>query len=272
MLFSNEERVVYDRSPLHEVICQIRFPDILAIEAKEPADFQEAIRADFPRYLLKKDQPAPKITGFVDGIPQVDRPAPITNYHFVSADNMWKLNLTRNFIALSTLRYTCWEDFAKMLDKPLAQFIKIYQPAFFQRIGLRYVNGISREKLELGGRRWNDLIQSRYLGVLDDDDVEEGLVSKCSVDVERKLADNCAVKLHAGPGMIQRAIRTPQGIKQLQEKDVRFIFDMDVYSAGNLPLQDAARVLESVHSHCDNLFSEAITDVLHNAMEPVVVD
>ena len=118
MLFSNEERVVYDRPPLHEVICQIRFPDILTIEAKEPADFQEAIRADFPRYLLKKDQPAPKITGFVDGIPQVDRPGPITNYHFVSADNMWKLNLTRNFIALSTLRYTCWEDFAKMLDKP----------------------------------------------------------------------------------------------------------------------------------------------------------
>ena len=101
MLFSNEDRVIYDRSPLHEVICQIRFPDILAIEAKEPADFQEAIRADFPRYLLKKDQPAPKITGFVDGAPQVDRPAPVSNYHFVSADNMWKLNLTRNFIALS---------------------------------------------------------------------------------------------------------------------------------------------------------------------------
>ena len=31
MLFSNEERVVYDRSPLHEVICQIRFPYILTI-------------------------------------------------------------------------------------------------------------------------------------------------------------------------------------------------------------------------------------------------
>lgn len=61
--------------------------------------------------------------------------APVTNYNFLSADSQWKLNLTENFIALSTLHYTGWEEFARHLDKPLAAFIKIYQPALFQAGG-----------------------------------------------------------------------------------------------------------------------------------------
>ena len=49
-------------------------------------------------------------------------------------EGRWKLNLTQGFIALSTLSYTRWEDFATRLDRPLAQFIQLYQPAFFERI------------------------------------------------------------------------------------------------------------------------------------------
>ena len=76
---------------------------------------------------------------------------PITNYNFISEDGRWKLNLTQGFIALSTLSYTRWEDFATRLDRPLAQFIQLYQPAFFERIGLRYVNAVSRQRLGLEG-------------------------------------------------------------------------------------------------------------------------
>lgn len=255
------KKYIYEKHQLVEVICQLRYPTILSIEANVPAQFQDKIREKLPRYNVSEEKvPTPK------GLQTMK------NHSFISTDGSYKLSMTKDFIALSTMRYTSWEDFASWLDEPLGQFISIYKPAFFQRIGLRYVNGISRSKLELDGRRWNDLIQSRYLGVLDEDDIEEGTVSKCSVDVEMKLGDGCAVKLHAGPGLIQRAIRTPKGIQQIQEKDVRFIFDQDVFSAGNIPLQDAAKVLETVHSHCDTLFSEAITDVLHEALEPVVVD
>ena len=50
MLFAPYERYQYARAPLVEVICQLRFPTILSIGAKEPAEFQEAIRKDFPQY------------------------------------------------------------------------------------------------------------------------------------------------------------------------------------------------------------------------------
>ena len=48
MLFSEYARYQYVRSPLVEVICQLRFPAILTINTKEPAEFQEAVRHDFP--------------------------------------------------------------------------------------------------------------------------------------------------------------------------------------------------------------------------------
>ena len=46
------------------------------------------------------------------------------------------------------MAYPGWEAFGQHFDLPLAQFIRIYQPAFFQRIGLRYVNIFSRRALE----------------------------------------------------------------------------------------------------------------------------
>ena len=46
-MFSNDERVIYAKRQLVEVICQLRFPEILKIDVSEPADFQERIRRDF---------------------------------------------------------------------------------------------------------------------------------------------------------------------------------------------------------------------------------
>ena len=132
MLFADNTRYSYVNSPLIEVICQLRFPTILSIGSTEPAQFQEAVRDEFPRYAARQEQHAPRV---VNG--KVEQPTPVTNYNFISTDGLWKINLTQNFIALSTLRYTRWEDFAQKLDKILALFIQIYQPAFFVRVGLR---------------------------------------------------------------------------------------------------------------------------------------
>ena len=43
-MFSNEERMIYAKRQLVEVICQLRFPEILSIDASEPAAFQDRIR------------------------------------------------------------------------------------------------------------------------------------------------------------------------------------------------------------------------------------
>ena len=147
-MFSTEPRVTYRKNQLGEVICQLRFPEILVIGAKPPVEFQEAIRADYPGYSSRMEAPAPKVTGVPGNLSLQNQPA-VVNYQFLSADGAWRVNLTAKFISLATSRYTSWEEFAAKLDKPLAAFIKIYKPAYFERIGLRYVNFISRKALEI---------------------------------------------------------------------------------------------------------------------------
>ena len=257
MLSAEGKRFVYEKPQLIEVICQLRFPVILSIETKEPADFQDTVRETFPRYVCQTEKPAgPQGAG-------------VRNHSFLTEDGSYKLSMTKSFIALSTMRYTGWEAFAGMLDEPLGQFIRIYRPAYFERVGLRYVNGISREKLDLAGVRWNDLFQSQYLGPLDSDEIREADVSKCATEVEMKLDGRSMLKLHAGPGLINRTVRTASGVQTVREPEARFIFDQDLFSAGNIRLPTVMQTLEELHSHADRVFSEAITDMLHDAMVPV---
>ena len=263
MLYSDSARVHYNKPQLAEVICQLRFPAILSIGAKEPADFQDAIRSMFPRYSAKQEQPAPKITGLGTPGARLETAAPITNYHFISADGKWKLNLTRDFISLSTVAYPGWESFGKHFDLPLAQFIRIYQPAFFERIGLRYVNIFSRKELDLEGEPWRELIAAPWLGVLSAEDVEEGKAQKCSVDVELSLDSTCRAKVHAGPGLVKKNIPNVP-----QDPEIKFIFDMDLSMAGQIDPRMAAGALETLHGHSTPLFQGAITDRLHSALEP----
>ena len=258
-MFSKEERCLYRNNQLQEVICQLRFPEILSIGVNVPAAFQEAIRDEYPQYSARKEIPAPKITG-TPGNFRLDNGDATVNYQFTSADGVWRVNLTTKFISIACSRYTCWEDFAGKLDKPLAAFIKLYKPAYFERVGLRYVNIISRKALELEGTPFKELISSCYLGILAEDDMQEAATSRCSVDVEMAIRGGCKAKIHAGPGLVKR--------NGQQDPEVKFIFDQDLFLPGKLAVNLSAGALQTLHSQAYSMFRGAITDALHNAMKP----
>lgn len=258
-MFSHESRCIYQKNQLAEVICQLRFPEILSLQANLPVDFQEAIRDEYPRYSSRKETPAPKLTG-TPGNLNLEKQEPITNYQFASADGVWRVNLTSRFISLSCSKYTCWEDFAARLDKPLAAFIKIYHPAYFERVGLRYLNFISRKELGLEGTPFSELFQPCYLGPLAEEDVPETGIGRCSVDTEMAIRGGCRVKLHAGPGMVKRGGQT--------DSELKFVFDQDLFMPGQLAVNLSAGALQTLHSQADSIFRGAITDTLHNAMDP----
>ena len=260
-MFENVSRTRYEKSPLVEVICQLRFPPILASGANEPAAVPEAVPSAFPRYLVRQDQPAPKMTGLGTPNPTLQPQKPVVNYNFLSADGTWRLNLTNHFLALTCQRYPGWESFARMLDQPLASFIKLYQPAYFERVGLRYMNAVSRQTLGLEGTPWRELIAPSFLGLLDEDDVQEQHVTRCTQDVEMALTGGCRLKLHSGPGMIRRAGKT-------EDKEVKWILDLDFSMAGNLPVNQSAPALQMLHMHSTPVFRAALTDTLYDALEP----
>jgi uncharacterized protein (TIGR04255 family) len=177
-MFSHEERCIYRRHQLADVICQLRFPEILSICTTVPDKFQEAIRAEFPKYTKLQEMPAPKLAG-TPGNLTMQKPDPTVNHQFVSADGVWRVNMTSKFISLACTKYTRWEDFAGKLDKPLAAFIQIYKPAYFERVGLRYVNFISRGDLGLPTTPFRELVESCYLGPMADEDVQERNCGRC---------------------------------------------------------------------------------------------
>ena len=96
-MFSASERVLYGKRQLIEVICQLRFPTILSISAKEPAEFQEAIRAEFPRYARNLEKLPPKVIGQPGAMKLEEQPT-VVNYQFLTAAGDWKVNLTNTFL------------------------------------------------------------------------------------------------------------------------------------------------------------------------------
>ena len=261
MLFSDDNtRYRYVKPPLIETICQLRFPTVLSIGNDVPADFQEAIQADFPKYTARKEQQPPK----VENGKLTPQPS-ITNHTFVSTDGVWKVNLTKDFIALSTLRYASWETFAQTLDKVLAAFIQVYNPAYFLRIGLRYMNAISRDLLGVTNLLWDDLINSPFIGILDQPDVNENTTAKSMVDADTAIGGGRRLRLHCGPGILNNG-------KQKEAKP-RFIIDSDLSLVQEqIPGERIAEEMNTLHDYATRLFNAAATQELKDAMGPTPIE
>ena len=150
-----------------------------------------------------------------------------------------------------------------MLDKPLAAFIQIYRPAFFDRVGLRYLNFVSRKKLELEHVPFRELFQPQYVGLLADEQVAEQSATRSTVDAEVAIRGGCRVKIHAGPGFVK--------VRGEDSKEVHFIFDQDLFLPGKVAVNLSAGALQTLHSQAYSIFRGAITDTLHEAMEPNIL-
>ena len=256
-MISSESRVQYSKNFLAEVVCQLRFPEILTIGANAPVDFQEAIRSDFPRYNAVNEQPAPVLRQGPGGL-QMQQQNQIVNYHFISADGVWRVNLTSKFISLTCSRYTCWEDFAAHLDKPLAAFIRIYAPAYFERVGLRYKNILSRKAMQIEDIPFHELFNPAYLGLLQEEDVQENMISQGMLNTQVTLRGGANARIMAGPNPVIAAGK--------RDPEIKFIFDQDLFMNGNIPVNMSAGAMQTLHHQAYGLFRGAITQKLHDLL------
>ena len=88
----------------------------------------------------------------------------------------------------------------------------------------------------------------------------ERSVSVCGVDATLALRGGCQVKLHTGVGMVKRGNE--------QDKEPKFILDFDLFLPSRTPVNLSAGALQTLHIQADDLFRGAITDTLHDAMDP----
>jgi uncharacterized protein (TIGR04255 family) len=150
--FPPSPRVLYSEAPLVQVVCQLRFPTLLRVEGQLPIDFQERLRGIYPLFERGQSPFAAQFPGPLP--PQIANffgsQMSGANYQFSTVDKAYTLYLTPDSMTLtaSPYAYKRWEDFRGFFFPALDALNEIYQPSFYSRIGLRYINGIERERLE----------------------------------------------------------------------------------------------------------------------------
>ena len=170
-----------------------------------------------------------------------------------------KNNLDPHMILLESRSGKALESNILSLLKELCQ--ELYKPAYFQRVGLRYLNIVSRTTLDLEDVSWRELFTPAYLGPMAEADLSEDRVVNCGCDTQFKLDSSCTAKIHAGIGRLKTNIPNAP-----QDPEVKFIFDMDLSMGGNTACGLAAAALETLHGHSSRVFEGAITDRLRDAM------
>jgi uncharacterized protein (TIGR04255 family) len=171
MHFPDSERVTFATDTLVEVICQLRFPQILAVGTRSPDEFQELVRADYPIYRkqqapvgLPPDLPA-ELSQIVGQLAWISGPEAVTHW-FASQDENLAISLGTNFVAVTAKRYPGWHDLRPVIVGAIDALDQAYAPAFYERVGLRYRDEINREEIGLEAREWAELLNPEIISLL----------------------------------------------------------------------------------------------------------
>jgi len=125
-------------APLIRVIAQVRFPTIASIE--RPAalgPFQELIRERYP--VLRQEKSQGILLG-PGGPAAVDSELIWRFAESSESQTGWGVSLTRNFLALETLKYTSRDDFMARLGETLSALDETFHPPAIDRLGIRYID------------------------------------------------------------------------------------------------------------------------------------
>lgn len=258
MPFPDSPRVIYEKNPLVEVICQLRFPAILRIDSEIPAAYQEALRERYPIFGESQGQQNIKLDLQPELANMLGSAGPLlfrgrTSYDFISADQSWKVRLTRETLTLITSKYERWEDFKEHLRLPLELLIRDYGPAFFTRIGLRYRDVIRRSSLNLRDVNWRDLLQPHIAGELSTEVADDVL----------QCANQSLIRFEP-----ESQVLINHGLVANQENEICYLIDSDFSTEQKTEINDVNQRLDDYNRQAGRLFRWCITDRLHESMGP----
>lgn len=252
--FPTFPRVIYQKNPLEFVVCEFRFPAILNIELEVPAKFQEAVRSEYPIFQesVAANFAPPELLKLLSNANAL--PSGKT-YEFQSINGEWKIVLTRQSFSLTCTKYKRWDEFQRRLELPFAALTSAYSPELFVRIGLRYRDLISRERLGLTDVGWGELLQPGFVDIFHTPFAPMLLRSWQQVTLRLPRPDTQVTVQH---GLLQAS---PQG-------EICYVFDSDFSTESRTEPSNAIDLLRFFNRHSWSVFRSWISDRLHTAMEP----
>ncbi|MFH0899105.1 MAG: TIGR04255 family protein [Pseudomonadota bacterium] len=245
------EQVIFDESPLEEVICQLRFNPILKIATTPPAEFQEAVRKSFP--VVTQEQGVQ--VALVDGVPLLATPRE-SAWQFKTPDEQWTTSLTSTFIALKTATYQDFDHFLDRLVSVVGSFEKVYEPSFYVRVGLRYVNRFFLPREKGQPVRWQQVLNEHIASVYGDPVLGDGIA-----EAKHHLV------LQMSRGQLGWRYSKDSGQSEGRPTE-RFTLDFDHFVAGQIPCDDIVDLLRGFNDTVYRLFRWCLTDAGYQSLRP----
>lgn len=131
--FPEVERKVFEQNYLDRAIIELRFPTLLRLKEKEPAEIQESIREQFPQYNTSQRM---QMTPLGSTEPE---PA----YQFADRKGDPVVDLTASNLILVSHQYESFDVFIGKIEFLIERCLPLIKTDFFTRIGLRYINNIA---------------------------------------------------------------------------------------------------------------------------------
>jgi len=257
MPFPNTPREIYEHHTLQEVISQIKFPTILQVAAESPVEFQNAVRQAYPLYREERTPNLPKEVADIIADFPVGGLAQQPEHKFLTEDEKRLIALTKEFVALSEKDYQTWNEFRAEILFVEGIFRGVYNPSFYSRLGLRYVNVINKSDLGLGDQSWDNLLNDKLIGNLADEDVGLDIV-KTRTQTTLTLPDVAGGKIVLRHGLSTSDLQT-------------YTIDSDFYTEEKCQPEDAYDILDRLNRWGGNLLRWAIKPTLRDYLGPTVV-
>lgn len=238
MPIPSSERIVFQRHPIREVICQLRYPTILRLKTEPPAEFQERVQEDYPDYE--------EVVETVPGqLGEVLRQAGLvpkteTNHRFWNEERTRSITVSTDFIALSNKDYRGWSAFLGEILQAQQALQQVYRPSSYKRVGLRYINVINRHEFGVEEEPWRELLNPELLGIAGSEVADDLQQTQSESTIRLQEIDEAYVTLRHG------IILEDSGTSV-------FLVDSDFYTTAQCKEADLEQILNSFHEHAGNL-------------------
>ena len=263
MPFPPSPREIYQTNPLEEVMCQIRYPAILAISTTTPAQFQDAIRDKYPWYEGQTNPLGIPTTGLPREVAEFLSTMPLPpmgqqpEHHFSIESRERNISLTQEFITVSETHYVQWEDFVEEVRLAERVLRETYTPSFYNRVGLRYINVLDRDELGLIDTPWSELLNSSFIGMLGDTDLAD------------EVKESQVESLITLPDVVQGRVFLKHGLEPNQQGDNQvYVIDADFHTDRRSEPDGIFKTLERFNAWGGYLFRWATSDKLRGALGP----
>lgn len=234
----NKKNEIYPNAPLAEVIFEIRFPGVPAIECNRDK-FYNKVKRNYPKVMVPKSSEGKALA--------------LQPYSFEREDSTIGIRLAINKISVFCKEYEGFKLFKKEVIRIFSIFGELFKVEKLNRTGLRYINIIpfTREK--------NIIPINNYLNI------KIGLPKSIPTDF-RSL--NIIFVSQTKSGSITTRIEPVISHDQIQEA---IILDFDYAKEGNLKFDLVEKYLDESHQHTKYLFEELITENYKKIMRGEVI-